>query len=81
MKSNPRLKTIYYKYYTQKTKEFIQIIQENKENSDKEIEQILIETVVKAGESSVEQNKLNELARSQTSMYNNIMNGVVNGWK
>lgn len=79
LKSNPRLKTIYYKYYTQKTKEFIQIIQENKEKSDKEIEQILIETVVKAGESSVEQNKLNELARSQTSMYNNIMNGVVNG--
>lgn len=81
LKSNPRLKTIYYKYYTQKTKEFIQIIQENKEESDKEIEQILIETVVEAGESSVEQNKLNELARSQTSMYNNIMNGVVNGWK
>lgn len=79
LKSNPTLKTIYYKYYTQKTKEFIQIIQENKEKSDKEIEKILIETVGKNPEKSVEQNKLNALARSQTSMYNNIMNGVVNG--
>ena len=81
LKSNPRLKTIYYKYYTQKTKEFIQIIQENKEKSDKDIEKILIQSVIKTEESSVEQNKLNALARSQTSMYNNIMNGVVNGWK
>ena len=79
LKSNPTLKTIYYKYYTQKTKEFIQIIQENKEKNDKEIEKILIETVGKNPENSVEQNKLNALARSQTSMYNNIMNGVVNG--
>ena len=79
LKSNPTLKTIYYKYYTQKTKEFIQIIQENKEKSDKEIEKILIETVGKNPEKSVEQNKLNALTRSQTSMYNNIMNGVVNG--
>lgn len=79
LKSNPTLKTIYYKYYTQKSKEFIQIIQENKEKNDKEIEKILIETVEKNPENSVEQNKLNALARSQTSMYNNIMNGVVNG--
>ena len=62
----------------QNTKEFIQIIQENKEKSDKDIEKILVEKVIKLPQDSSKQNTLNDLARSQTSMYNNIMNGVVN---
>ena len=78
LKSNPSLKNIYYKYYMQNTKEFIQIIQENKEKSDKDIEKILVEKVIKLPQDSSKQNTLNDLARSQTSMYNNIMNGVVN---
>lgn len=78
LKSNPSLKNIYYKYYMQNTKEFIQIIQENKEKSNNEIEKILVEKVIKLPQDSSKQNTLNDLARSQTSMYNNIMNGVVN---
>ena len=42
LKSNPILRTIYNKYYIQKPKDFIQIIAENKEKSDKELEKILI---------------------------------------
>ena len=78
LKSDPNLKAIYYKYYTQKPKEFIQIIQENKEKSNNEIKKILIDKVIKSTQDLNKQNILNDLARSQTSMYNNIMNGVVN---
>ena len=79
LKSNPNFKKIYYKYYMQNSKEFIQIIQENKEKSNKDIEKILVERIIKLPNDSKKQNVLNDLARNQTSMYNNIMNGVVNG--
>lgn len=78
LKNNPILKTIYYKYYTQHTKEFIQIITENKEKDDEEIQKILIEKSTKLVKNMNQENKLNNLARQQTSMYNNIMTGVVN---
>lgn len=78
LKNNPILKTIYYKYYTQHTKEFIQIITENKEKDDVEIQKILIEKSTKLVKNMNQENKLNNLARQQTSMYNNIMTGVVN---
>lgn len=77
LKSNPILKAIYNRYYTQKPKQFIQILTENKEKSDKELEKILTEKSSNLIPIK-EKNKINELTRKQTSMYNNIMMGVVN---
>ena len=78
LKSNPILRTIYNKYYIQKPKDFIQIIIENKEKSDKEIEKILIKKSTNLIVLEEEKNNINNLTRKQTSMYNQIMIGVVN---
>lgn len=78
LKSNPILRTIYNKYYVQKPKQFIQIITENKEKSDKELEKILIEKSTNLVVIEEQKNNINNLTRMQTSMYNNIMVGVVN---
>ena len=42
LKSNPKLKSIFDKYYTNNPKKFIDIISKNKEVSDAELEEILI---------------------------------------
>ena len=78
LKSNPILRTIYNKYYIQKPKDFIQIIIENKEKSDKEIEKILIKKSTNLIVLEEEKNNINNLTRKQTSMYNQIMIGAVN---
>ena len=78
LKSNPILKYIYNRYYTQKPKQFIQLIEENKEKSDKELEKILIEKSTNLAIIEKEKNNINNLTRKQTSMYNNLMVGVVN---
>ena len=78
LKSNPILRTIYNKYYIQKPKDFIQIIIENKEKSDKEIEKILIKKTTNLIVLEKEKNNINNLTRKQTSMYNQIMIGAVN---
>ena len=78
LKSNPILKYIYNRYYTQKPKQFIQLIEENKEKSDKELEKILIEKSTNLVIIEKEKNNINNLTRKQTSMYNNLMMGVVN---
>lgn len=78
LKSNPILRTIYNKYYVQKPKQFIQLITENKEKSDKELEKILIEKSTNLVVLEEQKNNINNLTRMQTSMYNNIMVGVVN---
>ena len=78
LKSSPVLRTIYNKYYVQKPKQFIQIIAENKEKSDKELEKILVEQSTNLVISSEQKNNINNLTRIQTSMYNNIIKGVVN---
>ena len=78
LKSNPNLRTIYNKYYIQKPKDFIQIIIENKEKSDKEIEKILIKKSTNLIVLEKEKNNINNLTRKQTSMYNQIMIGAVN---
>ena len=78
LKSNPILRTIYNKYYIQKPKDFIQIIAENKEKSDKELERILIKKSTNLMVLEEEKNNINNLTRKQTSMYNQIMIGVVN---
>lgn len=80
LKSNPILRTIYNKYYIQKPKDFIQIIIENKEKSDKEIEKILIKKSTNLIVLEKEKNNINNLTRKQTSMYNQIMIGAVNQW-
>lgn len=78
LKSNPNLRTIYNKYYIQKPKDFIQIIAENKEKSDKELEKILIKKSTNLIVLEEEKNNINNLTRKQTSMYNQIMIGAVN---
>lgn len=78
LKSNPILRTIYNKYYIQKPKDFIQIITENKEKSDKELETILIKKSTNLVVLEKEKNNINNLTRKQTSMYNQIMIGAVN---
>ena len=78
LKSNPILRTSYNKYYIQKPKDFIQIIAENKEKSDKELEKILIKKSTNLIVLEEEKNNINNLTRKQTSMYNQIMIGAVN---
>jgi len=75
LKCNPRLKTIYDLYYNNNPKKFIEIIKENKEKDMEEIEKILVNK--KDGhEINVEiSNKINNITRMQTSMYNRLSIG------
>ena len=77
LKSSPKLKSIYEKYYSNNPKKFIDIISKNKQLKDEELEKVLIinsETLIEIARHS---NNINNLARIQTSMYNQIMLGVV----
>ena len=78
LKSNPKLKSIFDKYYTNNPKKFIDIISKNKEKSDVELEEILITHSNNLVENTRYNNNINNLTRIQTSMYNQIMIGVVN---
>lgn len=78
LKSNPKLKSIFDKYYTNNPKKFIDIISKNKENTNEELEKILITNSSNLIENVEHSNNINNLARMQTSMYNQIMIGVVN---
>lgn len=78
LKSNPKLKSIFDKYYTNNSKKFIDIISKNKEKSDEDLEEILITNSGNLVEDVRYKNNINNLARIQTSMYNQIMIGVVN---
>ena len=78
LKSNPKLKSIFDKYYTNNPKKFIDIISKNKEKSDVELEEILITNSDNLVENTRYNNNINNLTRIQTSMYNQIMIGVVN---
>lgn len=78
LKSNPKLKSIFNKYYTNNPKKFIDIISKNKEKTDMELEEILITNSGNLVENTRYNNKINNLTRIQTSMYNQIMIGVVN---
>ena len=78
LKSNPKLKSIFDKYYTNNPKKFIDIILKNKEKSDVELEEILITYSNNLVENTRYNNNINNLTRIQTSMYNQIMIGVVN---
>lgn len=77
LKSNPKLKSIFGRYYTNNPKKFIDIISKNKEKNDDEIEKILITDSENLIEVSKYSKDINNLARIQTSMYNQIMIGVV----
>lgn len=78
LKSNPKLKTIFNKYYTNNPKKFIDIIEKNKEKNNTELEQILITNSGNLVENNTKHsNNINNLTRKQTSMYNQIMIGVV----
>ena len=78
LKNNPILRTIYNKYYVQKPKQFIQIITENKEKDDKDLADILIKKSTNLIALEEQKSNINNLTRMQTSMYNNIIKGVVN---
>lgn len=78
LKSNPKLKSIFDKYYTNNPKKFIDLISKNKEKSDIDLEEILITNSGNLVENSRYNNNINNLTRIQTSMYNQIMIGVVN---
>ena len=78
LKSNPKLKSIFDRYYTNNPKKFIDIISKNKEKSDVELEEILITHSNNLVENTRYNNNINNLTRIQTSMYNQIMIGDVN---
>lgn len=78
LKSNPKLKSIFDKYYTNNPKKFIDIISKNKEKVDEELEKILITNSGNLIDNTRYSNEINNLTRVQTSMYNQIMIGVVN---
>ena len=78
LKSNPKLKSIFDKYYTNNPKKFIDIISKNKEKSNIELEEMLITHSDNLVENTRYNNNINNLTRIQTSMYNQIMIGVVN---
>ena len=78
LKSNPKLKSIFDKYYTSNPKKFIDIISKNKEKNDEEIEKILVTNSENLADIARYSNNINNLTRLQTSMYNKIMIGVVN---
>ena len=78
LKSNPKLKSIFDKYYTNNPKKFIDIIEKNKEKDNVDLEQILITNSGNLVENNKHSNNINNLTRMQTSMYNKIMIGVVN---
>ena len=80
LKSNPKLKSIFDKYYTNNPKKFIDIISKNKEKTDVELEEILITHSDNLVENTRYNNNINNLTRIQTSMYNQIMIGDVNKW-
>ena len=78
LKSNPKLKSIFDKYYTNNPKKFIDIIVRNKEKSNSDLEKILITNSDNLVENNKHSNNINNLTRMQTSMYNQIMIGDVN---
>ena len=78
LKSNPKLKSIFDKYYINNPKKFIDLIQKNKEKNNEELENILITNSGNLIDNIKYSNKINNLTRMQTSMYNQIMIGVVN---
>lgn len=78
LKSNPKLKSIFNKYYINNPKKFIDIIAKNKEKNNSDLEQILIKNSGNIVENNKHSNNINNLTRMQTSMYNKIMIGVVN---
>ena len=80
LKSNPKLKSIYDRYYTNNPKRFIDIISKNKEKTNEEIENILVANSENLADIAKYSNNINNLTRVQTSMYNKIVIRVVNKW-
>ena len=76
LKTNKIFNSIYHKYYTNNPKDFIEIFNKNKEKSDLELEQILIQSSTKLVNITEIQHTINSKTRLQTSMYNNIKIGV-----
>lgn len=76
LKTNKIFNSIYHKYYTNNPKDFIEIFNKNKEKSDLELEQILIQSSTKLVNITEIQHTINSKTRLQTSMYNNIKIGI-----
>ena len=78
LKSNPKLKSIFDKYYTNNPKKFIDIIEKNKEKTNEYLEKELIKNSGNLVENTRYATNINTITRNQTSMYNQIMIGVAN---
>lgn len=78
LKSNPKLKSIFDKYYTNNPKKFIDIIEKNKEKPNEILEKELIRNSGNLVENTQYTTNINTITRNQTSMYNQIMIGVAN---
>lgn len=78
LKSNPKLKSIFDKYYTNNPKKFIDIIEKNKDEADEKLELELIKNSGNLVENTRYNSSINAITRNQTSMYNKIMIGVTN---
>lgn len=76
LKSSPQLKAIYDKYFTKKTKEFIELIRKNHNKTVEELIKVMIshchdEKVVDI-ETIKAESELKDITRKQTSRYNEI---------
>ena len=78
LKSNPKLKSIFDKYYTNNPKKFIDIIEKNKAETNEKLELELIKNSGNLVENIRYNCSINTITRNQTSMYNKIMIGVGN---
>ena len=78
LKSNPKLKSIFDKYYINNAKKFIDIISKNKKMTNEELEKVLVTNSGNLIDNTRYSNEINNLTRKQTSMYNQIMIGDVN---
>ena len=64
------------KYYNTEPKKFIEIIKKNKEKKLEEIEELLLKEKIEKEVDVKIANKINDLTRLQTSMYNKLSIGV-----
>lgn len=77
LQSNPKLKSVYNRYYNTNPKLFIDIISNNKEKTDEELIEILANNPAKTEEAIRQSNNIHNLTAEQTCLYNNIILGVV----
>lgn len=76
LSNNEELKTIYTTYYQANPKEFIQLIEQHKEESSESLNQILRENRTNATTSKVIEKSIQSAAEIQLKQYNNLLRGA-----